>query len=177
MAKNGEISSEGYQWIYLDNKSFLNEEWRLVTIDTTTIEVSSYGRVKHKNGRITFGSEKDGYMEVSVAYRSLKVHRLVCLAFNWVEGYEYLDVNHKDENKKNNRPQNLEFVTRKENKRHSSAKPVNQYTLDGKFIQKFECVTDTKKVGVDPGDVVKVCKGKEKTAGGFIRSYADRDEK
>ncbi len=47
--------------------------------------------------------------------RNFKVHRLVIESFNPVIGMEKLDCNHKDEDKTNNRLENLEWMTRKEN--------------------------------------------------------------
>lgn len=51
--------------------------------------------------------------------RTYRVHRLVLMAFNPIEGMEELEVNHKDGNKKNNKLSNLEWVTASENQLHA----------------------------------------------------------
>lgn len=51
---------------------------------------------------------------------NVSVHRLKCLAFNGpVTGYAKLMVNHKDGNKLNNEPDNLEWMTAQENAQHA----------------------------------------------------------
>jgi phosphoketolase len=53
--------------------------------------------------------------------KSYDIHRLVASTF--VSGYrEGLEVNHKDEDKRNNNPENLEWVTHAENMLHSQEK-------------------------------------------------------
>lgn len=63
-----------------------------------------------QNGRDVFHNEGD--------HRQIGVHRLVADAFMGpcAKGYE---VNHKDGVKDNNRPENLEYVTHKENIEHA----------------------------------------------------------
>jgi hypothetical protein len=51
--------------------------------------------------------------------KHLLVHRLVLSAFAPVEGWQELQVNHKDGNKQNNSLSNLEWVTCRENVLHS----------------------------------------------------------
>lgn len=63
-----------------------------------------------------------GYLEVCFIHKrktyKFLVHRLVAMAF--VPGYEDgLVVNHKDGDKLNNDPDNLEWVTKGENSRHA----------------------------------------------------------
>lgn len=57
---------------------------------------------------------KNGYRYVSIGGRSYQVHRLVALA--WVNGYEPgLDAAHKNNVRHENRPENLNWKTRKAN--------------------------------------------------------------
>jgi hypothetical protein len=77
-------------------------------------------------GRILKGTTNwAGYKMVNIRHIDGKfyprmVHRLVAKAF--VSGYdEGLQVNHIDENKQNNRYDNLEWVTSKQNNNHGSA--------------------------------------------------------
>jgi len=51
--------------------------------------------------------------------KTFRVHRLVLMAFNPVEGMENLQVNHKDGNKRNNKLENLEWCTASENQIHA----------------------------------------------------------
>lgn len=65
---------------------------------------------QHDNGR--------GYLRVVVHGKSYSTHRLVALTFIGDPGG--LEVNHKDGNKRNNTPGNLEYVTHLENVRHAN---------------------------------------------------------
>ena len=103
-------------------------------------QISNYGRVKSKSRYVNVGiknvnkfykQEKiinqyyngRGYMQVTIYNdigkpKTIKVHRLVARAF--IENKNNLpQVNHKDGNKLNNCIDNLEWITHKENIRHS----------------------------------------------------------
>ena len=73
-------------------------------------------------GRLLKDCNCDGYRKVSLSAnghsRSIKVHRLVALAF-LPNPQNKPDVNHKDGNKANNCLNNLEWCTEKENVRHA----------------------------------------------------------
>lgn len=113
----------------------MNEEiWKQIK-EAPDCEISNFGNVRVKdryiitllgNTRfvpghsISFNKKKTGYLEVPLPTEKGKriyrlVHRLVLMTFNPVENMDQLEVNHKDENKENNKLENLEWVTSKEN--------------------------------------------------------------
>ena len=110
------------------------EEWKTIQ-EAPDCEISNFGNVKIKeriiidsNGKsrtykshiIKTNKKKTGYLEVALPIGKGKriyrlVHRLVLMTFNPIENMDQLEVNHKDENKENNKLENLEWVTSKEN--------------------------------------------------------------
>ncbi len=80
---------------------------------------------------------------------------------------------------------NLQLITWAENHKKATyeiqsgmvgpkSKKINQYTLDGVFIRTFKSVRSiTKEHGYDNGFIIKVCKGKYKTAYGFVWRYSN----
>ena len=112
------------------------EEWRQMYDPVSGLEVpgrmvSSLGRLKFRNGRISLGSlRKVGYYTTGISLtshrRSELVHRIVAYAFlgppaSWHRGY----VNHKDLDKGNNAVENLEYVSQSENTFHCFATTVS----------------------------------------------------
>ena len=100
------------------------EEWRPVLGYEDHYQVSSEGNV----ARIAVSGARTvkkltvhrGYLVVALwkenSGKTHRVHRLVAQAF--IEGDHSLSINHKDGNKQNNRPENLEWVSLAENTRH-----------------------------------------------------------
>lgn len=72
-------------------------------------------------------NDKNGYKKVRLSTtdvapgktHTFSVHRLVLENFCPIEGMEFLQVNHKDGNKNNNRLENLEWMTCQENINHA----------------------------------------------------------
>lgn len=87
----------------------------------------------------------------------------------YVEGYrEGLEVNHKDYNRENNKPDNLEWLTRKENVRYSLSKPIKVITKSG-FILYYSTVTDfCNEIGCSTSNFSRFYMKKNK---GFINKF------
>lgn len=128
----------------------------------------------------------NGYPQV-LLYKNRKphtqrVHRLIAEVF-LPDYYDKPQVNHIDGNKTNNAVTNLEMATNSENQIHAYKnkleKPakqsrVEQYNIDGNYIQTFEYVRDaSKQLGIDESSIIKCCRNKRKTAGNYIWKYAD----
>ena len=100
----------------------MQEIWKDISGFEGVYEISSYGRVRSvKSGKILSTSKCGGcrgYLSVCLSKNGKRygklVHRLVAEAFiPAVEGLS--EVNHKDEDKTNNRVENLEFCNHKYN--------------------------------------------------------------
>lgn len=147
-------------------------------------QVSNYGRVKNvQRGRIRKPAEdKDGYYQIKLskngAFTTQKVHRLVGLAF--IKNNKNLPlINHKDENKKNNYYENLEWCDKQYNNTYGSrAKPKNGKKVaqfipgSDKLIGIYESISSAShKCKLCASDISHCCLGDVKTAGGYHWRY------
>lgn len=113
----------------------MKEIWKAIPGYEGYYEVSSLGRVRSldrisrnrygeyvRRGKLlTLERTPDGYLEVGIwdgkTSRNKSIHRLVASAF--IDNpYHLPEVNHKDGNKENNSPGNLEWTTHKGNMDH-----------------------------------------------------------
>lgn len=176
-------------------------EWRIIEEDTNYM-VSNTGLVKRisTNHILSFGNKKRYYtvaLHSNGTRKDRYVHRLVALAFlpnpNNL-GY----VNHKDHNIHNNCVDNLEWCSSSENARHSyengrrkeeyrtvrkkitqkmidsTKKIVVQYDLNMKELNTFESGAEAERqTGVNSSGISAVCRGKRRTAGGYIWRFQE----
>lgn len=182
-----------------------DEIWEPVRGFEGLYSVSNRGRLKsykmNPHGKVLKLTNKKGdYLRVVLqgigkARKSISVHRLV--AEHFLPNPDGLpEVNHKDGNRQNNEAENLEWVTKSANIRHSIStihpgqlepmirynksirpKPILQIALDGTVINRFSSGAEACRItGVCKRNILQVAnhtpfneKGQiRKTAGGYI---------
>ena len=127
------------------SKSEIIEEWRDITGYEGLYQVSNLGRVRSldryvnsgyntkrfsKGKILSFLLQKNGYAKVMLSkentVKNADLHRLVAETFI-ANPNNKTTVNHKDGNKENNKIDNLEWATQKENNNHAAANGLNLF--------------------------------------------------
>lgn len=185
------------------NLKIMEEIWKDVVDYEGKYQVSNWGRMMSLNFNHT-GNPKImkqrmtdfGYMGLSLCKNGKindeLVHRLEAIAF--IPNPENKPtVNHKDGNRTNNYLWNLEWNTYPENCTHGyrvlgrihpllgktkslspNAKPVNQFTLDGIFVKRWNCTQDIQQeLGFCNSGISQCCTGIYKKSHGFIWQFAE----
>lgn len=162
------------------------EEWKQY-LDFSNYLISNKGRVRNvATNRILKPTLASGYLKVRLSKdgkaKDLLIHKLVYALWNdepYLEG-RVMIIDHIDANKTNNCIENLRKVSNSENVLaalyeqgvNSSIKAVEQYSLDGQLLATFRSVAEAaRQLGLDSSTISKVCRGVNKTHGGFIFKY------
>ena len=143
--------------------------------------VSNKGRFKSITGVVSTPKPRaNGYARVQIHKKLYSVHRLVASAFGLsrLKGQHF--VNHKNKNKGDNRPENLEWCTHSENIRHSygegdrqSNAPKQSKPLRGRKQGTDEWTTYTsaqdasRSLKLDQRHISACLRGKRKQTGGY----------
>ena len=188
----------------------MEEQWKDIEGYKGRYQVSNLGRVRSldrtiykmmsKTGKVCPfnikgrilkpGIDTKGYsfvnLKVAPNVEEARVHRLVAVAF--VPGYfDGAVVNHKDENRQNNRFDNLEWVTFADNlnygtarqrstEKHGNSRPVLQMDLDGNVIKEYPSVMEASRQMNLPENCIRHCcqnRSGHNTARGFIWKYKE----
>ena len=174
------------------------EVWKDIDGYEGLYQVSNTGKVRSLRYRnrdevreLFLKPDNRGYLQVELhnngKKRMFTVHKLV--ATHFVRGYKkgYV-VNHINENKMDNRAENLEWCSLSCNLEYSRnlhpertskgvprrcVKEIIQFTLDGVVVRKWASAIDIKSTfGFNEWSIKECCKGKRKTAYGYRWQYA-----
>lgn len=188
----------------------IKEIWQDIPDYLGLYKVSNFGRVQslaryvpRKNGQMGFvperelkpGTDRHGYKNVVLSkngtHKTFTIHKLVALAF--IPNPEQLpEIDHKDGTRTNNRVENLQWVTRKQNANN----PISKYRYsemakarkpykslqkriyqikDGVIINEFASMREAERItGVAHSSIRRVISGTLKMAGGFV--WKDKSE-
>lgn len=154
----------------------------LYKITTEGVVISTNYRMTGKEKELKAGTNRRGYKYVILCKngkrKSHSVHRLVANAFI-DNSLTKPCINHKNSIRTDNRIENLEFCTHKENTIHGylfgnnngkCEKPINQLDLQGNFIRSFKSTMDAEKyLGIKNANsnICKCLKRKYKYAYGY----------
>lgn len=155
----------------------MKEIWKDIKEYYGLYQVSNMGNVKSLNYHQT-GKErilkpmvnKYGYLRVRLykngKCKMLTVHRLVLMTFAPINNMNKLEVNHKDENKKNNNLDNLEWCDRKYNSNYGTrnqkiSKPVVQLDpTTNKVVNVYCSAMEAEKQGFHRSAIIHCCKNR-----------------
>ena len=188
------METEIYKNLSLENLP--NEEWRFIP-DYSNYMVSNLGRFKNlKTNKILRQYVVMNYLKVPLRNdygirKMVASHRVIALVFIGTDD-KSLHINHKDENKLNNVVDNLEFCTIKYNANYGTrnyrmsktqrndirkSKKIQQYDLDGNFIQEWDSICEAGRAGYDRKAISNCCHQKEgvHTANGFLWKFSNDD--
>ena len=159
-------------------------------------QVSNLGRTKrlYKNDKekiLKLMSDRKGYLRVDLykegKRKTYTVHRLVAQAF--IPNLENkLEVNHKDEDKTNNKVENLEWVTRRENNNYGTrneriaksqtnnkkkSKPIYGINIKTNERIEFPSTREAERSGFNSSNIVDCLKGRRKSHKGYKWFYKE----
>jgi hypothetical protein len=196
---NNRADNLSFKWM----EDLPGEQWKPIKNFEGLYEVSNMGRFrsvyKYKNTIVRSGSPAvisvrpkllylnkapSGYYHVILHKKAKRyeytAHRLVALHF--CEGYKrgYV-VNHKDEDKLNNKADNLEWCTQLYNQRYGTAiqrsaksswKKVAQYDLAGNLIANYDSAKEAAKAtGYNYVSLCEWCRGKHTSKNKYRWAY------
>lgn len=178
------------------------EIWRDIVGYEDLYQVSNFGNVRSLNYRnsgvphnLLFKRHRCGYAQILLAKdgerKMFLIHRLVASAF-LDNPNNYQQVNHKDENKRNNIASNLEWCDASHNVKYSiglhperdcgnrTKHPykhdnlkIAQIDADGNIVRFWGGTPEIRRdKRYNPSNIIQCCLGKRKTAHGFIWQYA-----
>lgn len=173
------------------------ENWKSIVGYEGLYEVSNTGLVRSLNynhtgmAKLLKPRNNRGYLVVVLCkdgiHKHMFVHRLVAEAF--IPNPNKLEtINHKDEDKTNNAAGNLEWLSWMDNSNYGTrnkriaeanvnnlklSKQVQMFDKSGNVVKQFPSTQEAaRQTGIAQSSIVTCCKGRIKSAGGYVWRYA-----
>ena len=167
------------------------EEWRDIPGYEGFYKISNIGNLYSvKRKKILKPSYTDvGYLHITLYKKSsektFSIHRLVAMAFI-PNPHNLPCINHKDEVKDNNNVNNLEWCTYSYNNHYGTARQrlreshLNHKSLsipvicllNENVVQEYPSLREAERItGIKNQNISSCCRGKNKTAGGYVWRY------
>lgn len=171
----------------------MEEIWKDIEGYEGRYMVSNLGRVKsmkyrhHNKVEILKEDFKFGYKRVCLFNKDgkrkrMRVHRIVAKAFV-PNPNNYSIINHKDENKENNRADNLEWCTQKYNINYGTRterasakirKSIIQMNKDNKVIKQYSSIAEVEReLKFNRSNIIACAKGRINYAYGYKWKYCN----
>ena len=142
-------------------------------------QISNEGRVWSKKSNRYMKLQKDacGYLRVQLYMgngkgRTEKVHRLVAIAF--IDNPDNLpEVNHINHQRDDNRVENLEWVSHKENsEKMQKVRQVGKYDREGNLLETFDTLAQAAKAeNTTPSNILALMKRKPQKTRKYLWKY------
>lgn len=167
-----------------------NEIWKDITKYEGLYQISNFGNIRNfRTGRMLKKQRNTrGYHKVNLSkdgkLQTISVHRLVANHFI-SNPYRLLEVNHINEDKFDNRVENLEWCTRSYNVNYGNriekqkvkvSKPVQQFSKRGEIISSYPSIIQAgRENNLSNSCISACCRGLRHTCGGYVWQYATGD--
>lgn len=151
--------------------------------DYPNYQISNLGNVKNTKADTILKpyNTKSGYLHIDLfnenGRKTFTVHRLVASTF-LDNPNNHPIINHINENKTDNRVENLEWCDSKYNINYGTTQirrvekkkiRILQYTKEGKYVNEWDSIkTASQSLNISKSLISECCSGKYKTAGGYV---------
>lgn len=192
------VEFKGFLWQYVSDNDKNNPLFRPDFKDGTYKRVKLGGKYSNdyyirKDGKVWSRNQhcflkpkiNTGYYDITLHFEkkryTVRIHRKVAESFI-PNPYKYTIVNHKNGNKLDNRVENLEWCTSRQNSQHAHdnglvnvyKRPVVQYDMDGNKIAEYASATSAGiATKIRRSDISATCRRIQLSSGGYIWKYKE----
>jgi hypothetical protein len=162
--------TQNHYWRYQVSEIINGEIWKCYSTQGR-IEVSNMGRVKRNGYLIDFSNNKRKYLPTKVHGKMMLLHVMVARLF--VDNpCNYPTVDHLNKDTRDNRAENLEWCTTKEQNIRARAKAIVQWNLGGTRLKEWRVASEAAdELDLNANSISNCCYRRTKSYGGWLWSY------